>query len=75
MHTKFYSGSMKGRHHLEEQGLNGRIILKVFSNKWRVRVLTRFIWLRIRYNGGGVRGSCVHGNEPSSSIKDEEFLD
>jgi hypothetical protein len=34
-------------------------------------VRTGFIWLRIRVGSG----FCEHGNEPSGSIKGEEFLD
>jgi hypothetical protein len=28
MHTKFWSGNLKGRHHLEDLGVDRRIVLK-----------------------------------------------
>jgi hypothetical protein len=55
---------------LRDLGIYGRIILKRILKKWYVRIRIRYIWLRI----GSSAGHCEHGNEPSSSIKDGEFL-
>jgi hypothetical protein len=33
MHTKFRLGSMKGRDHLEDLGIDGRIILELTKGK------------------------------------------
>jgi len=56
---------------LEDQGVDGRIILRSIFRKWDVRVWTGSRWLRI----GLVAGTCECGNEPSGSIKCGEFLD
>jgi len=58
MHTVFQSGNLKGRDHLEDIHIDGRIILKWFLNN----VWTRFMWLRI--------GISEHYNKPIGSIKD-----
>jgi hypothetical protein len=52
------------RHHLEDPGEDGRIILRCIFRKWD-GAWTRLIWLRIRE----VVGDCECGNEPSGSIK------
>jgi hypothetical protein len=49
---------LKGRDHLEDIHIDGRIILKWFLNN----VWTRFMWLRI--------GISEHYNKPIGSIKD-----
>jgi hypothetical protein len=64
-------GKPEGREHLEAPGVDRRIILKCIFKKWEV--------------GHGVdpsgsekgqkAGTCECGNEPSGSIKCEEFLD
>jgi hypothetical protein len=38
MHTKFQKENLKGRDHLIELGVDGRVILKRILNKWDVRV-------------------------------------
>jgi hypothetical protein len=50
--------------HLENLGINGRIILKIPA--W-----TGLIWFRL----GQVAGSSKHGNEPSCSVKCWELFD
>jgi len=50
VHTGFWYGSLRGRHHFEDLGIDGRIILK--SNDlqemgWCGGALTGLIWLRI----------------------------
>jgi hypothetical protein len=45
---RFSSGNLKGRHVLENLGVDGRILLM----KQGVGVWNIFIWLRITSNGG-----------------------
>ena len=40
------------RDHLEDPGVDGRIILRWIYRKWDVRVWTELSWLRIRTGGG-----------------------
>jgi hypothetical protein len=61
------------RGHLEDLGVDGRIILKWIFNKWDGVAWAGLIWLRIGTGGG--RGACECGNEPSGSIKCGEFID
>jgi hypothetical protein len=51
MCTKFKSGNLKGRDHLEDLGIDGRIILEWILWKWGERVWIGFIWLRIETGG------------------------
>jgi hypothetical protein len=49
----FRLASMKGRnYHLQEQGVDERIILKWILEKWNLRMLTGLTWIRI---GTGAR--------------------
>ena len=52
--------------HLEDPGINGRVILKWIFKKWDGEGWTGLSWLRI---GTGVAGTCECGNEHSVSIK------
>jgi hypothetical protein len=52
MHTKFRVEIPKERYHLEELGVDGRIILKIILNLRFGRVLTGVMWLRIEAAGG-----------------------
>ena len=56
--------------HSEDLGVDGRMTLKCTLNKQDLREWADFIWLRIGTNCG----LFWHGNEPSSSIKCNEFL-
>jgi len=44
---------MKGRDHLEDAGVDGRIILRWIFRKWEGVARTGLIWLRI-WTGGGL---------------------
>jgi hypothetical protein len=70
MYTGFWCGKHREREHLEDPGVDWRIILRWVFRKWDRCAWTGFIRLRI-----AVAGACECGNEPSSSIKRREFLD
>jgi len=61
----------EGKSHLEDSGVDGRIILRWIFRKWDIRAWTGSICLRI----GQVESTCECNNEPSGSIKCREFLD
>jgi hypothetical protein len=63
MHTGFLE-NVKDSEHLEELGIDGRIILE-----WILKKLDGFIGLRIGTNSR----MCKCGNEPSGSMKFREF--
>jgi len=46
MHTGFWWGNLKERYHLEDLGIDRRIILKWILNKLDWRVWSGLIWLR-----------------------------
>jgi hypothetical protein len=46
---------MRERDHLEEPGVDGRIILRWIFRKWDVGAWTRSKWLRIGTVGGHLR--------------------
>ena len=51
MHTGFWWGDLRERDHLEEIGLDGRIILKWIFKKWDEEAWTGLICLRIGTGG------------------------
>jgi len=61
----------EGKNHLEDPGVDGKIIFGWIFRKWDVGVWTGLIWLRI--GPGGI--TCKCDNEPLCSIKCEGFLD
>jgi len=72
VHTGFWWGNPRERDRLEEdQGVDGRIILKTMFKKWDEGHGLN----RSGSGQGHVVGSCECGNEPSGSIKCGEFLD
>jgi len=52
VHTGFLWGFLCERDHLEEPGVDGRIILRWIFRKWDVGAWTELIWLRIGTGGG-----------------------
>jgi len=61
--------NLKERGHLEDPGIDGRIILRWIFRKWDMSAWAGLIWLRI----GQVVDTCECGNEPSGYIKCGEF--
>jgi hypothetical protein len=51
MHTIFYLENLKGRDHLEDLGVDGKI-LEWILGKWGGKMWTGCIWLRTGNNGG-----------------------
>jgi len=45
--TGFWWGNLRERGHLEDPGIDGRIIVKWVFGKWDVGAWTGLIWLRI----------------------------
>ena len=45
-------GKPEGKNHLEDPGVDGRIILRWTHRKWDMRAWTRSVWLRIGTGGG-----------------------
>jgi len=60
---------MKENVHLEDLGIDMRIILKRIDKKCVAGACTRLIWFRVE------TGSCECSNELSGFIKFREFLD
>ena len=52
MHTGFWWGNLRDRHHLEDPGLDRRIILRWISRMWDMGIWTGLSWLRIGTFGG-----------------------
>jgi len=51
-YTGFWWENLRKRDHLEDPGVDGRIILKWIFRKWDVRAWTGSMWLRIGTDGG-----------------------
>ena len=48
----FWRGNLRERDHLEDPGVDERIILRRVFRKWDVGAWTGLIWLRIGTGGG-----------------------
>jgi hypothetical protein len=71
MHTQFSSKNPKGTDRLEnlcriEENFKTYLIMKGYEN---------MNWSHLAQVGIQLEGICEHGNEPSVSIKDREFID
>jgi hypothetical protein len=54
VYTGFRCGNLWKRDHLEDSGVDGRIILRWIFRKWDEGAWTGFSWLRIGTVGGHV---------------------
>jgi hypothetical protein len=52
VHTGFWWGDLREGYHLEDPGIDGRIIFKWIFKKWDGGAWTGLIWLRIGTGGG-----------------------
>jgi len=64
----FWWGGLRERGHLEDLGIDGRIILRWILEKWFGKALTLCIWLQLV-------GFYERGDETWGSLKCVEFLD
>jgi hypothetical protein len=71
VYAGYWWGNLKERGHLEDPGLDVRIILRWIFRKCDVVAWTGSSWLRL----WTVAVTCECGNEASGSIKCGEFLD
>jgi hypothetical protein len=49
---RFWCGNIKRREHLEDLGVDGRIMLEWVLEKWGWVACPRFTWLRMGTSGG-----------------------
>ena len=52
VHTEFWWGNLRERDHMEETGVDCRIILRWIFRKWVAKTWTRLSWLRIGTGDG-----------------------
>ena len=51
MYTGFWWGNLRERDHLQDPGIDGRMILRWVFRKWDVGAWIELIWLRIGAHG------------------------
>jgi hypothetical protein len=56
--------NLRERDHLEELGVDGRIILEWIFRKWVVETRTGLIWFRIVTGGGGLVNGVLNLRVP-----------
>jgi len=66
-----FGGETWKRDHLEDPGVDGRVILNGFSGSGMGGV----DWIDLTQDREKVAGCCECGNEPSGCIKSGKFLD
>jgi hypothetical protein len=54
VYTELWWGNLRKRDHLQDPGLNGKVILKWVFRRWAVEVWTGSIWLSLETVGGHV---------------------
>ena len=52
VYTRFWWANMRERDHLEDPGVDGRVILRLIFRNWDVGVWNGSSWLRIGTGGG-----------------------
>jgi len=52
VYTGFWCANLRERDHLEDQGVDARIILRWIFRKWVVGAWTGLLWFRIGTGGG-----------------------
>jgi len=52
VYTRFWWGNLRESDHLEDSGVDGRIILSWMFRKWDLGIWTGLIWLRIGTGSG-----------------------
>jgi hypothetical protein len=72
VYTGFWWGNLRKGDHMNDPGINRRIILRWIFRKWDVGGKAR---TDLAQNMGMVLGNCKCTYEPLASIKCREFLD
>ena len=57
-------GNLTARDHLEDRGIEGRIILSWIFRKWNVRAWAGLIWFKVGTRGQGVLNAVMNLQVP-----------